>query len=317
MARYFKLAKESSYGELPANPSWVGARILSESLRLEKGLVYHRTIEGGRLLQTKQLGKSRVTGSIDMLLVYDKALGEFLHMLFGEVTSTQATPPDGLAYRHVFTPKLSIRDSPWPSYGLELGLDDVASKQILGTVVEEASFDCEAGDFLGATWSVFAKKEQKLALGSQADLSALDYIHSGDVTTQTIGGNPVKFEKFSITVRNNFPEGYKFGDRSPQEVDVGPLEVTGEFSVRFLSDAHLDDFLSSNENSIVLKFEGPIADGTDRYYLQFELPRVVYDTGDVNLNQQERLVQNVSFTALEHPTNGLVKVTLQNLQASY
>ncbi|MCX8192033.1 MAG: phage tail tube protein [Nitrososphaerales archaeon] len=313
MVRYFKMGKESSYAQLPTSLN-VGVRILSESLKLKPGLEYIRTVEGGRVIQTKQISKVSVEGDIDFYPVYDKGLGEFLLACLGSVNTTQVATG---VYRHEFTPKMSIKTSPWPSYSFEIGLDDVVSKQILGAVVESLAFDVEAGDFLGVTASIYAAREQKAALGSPAPYSTLDYIHAGDVVTQTIGGNAVKFESFSLEIKNNFPEGYKFGSRYPQEIDIGPLEITGEMSIRFLNDAHFDDFLASNERAIVLRFQGPLITTGYNYYLEFNLPRVVYDAGDANINEQERLVQTLEFTALEHSTQGIIKVTLQNNQASY
>lgn len=311
-----RIGKESSYGTLASNLN-THIRIISESLKYNPGLTYHRTVEGGRLLQTKQLGKANVTGSIDLYPVYDKGLGELLLACFGTATSSLVSGST-TTYRHVFTPKMSIKDSPWPSYSLEVGLDDVVAKQILGAVVESLAFDVEAGDFLGVTAEVYAAREQKAPLYTGTlEYSTLNYIHSADVATQTIDGSEVKLEMFSLEVKNNFPEGYKFGSRYPQEIDVGPLEVSGELAIRFLTDTHFDDFLSSSEQSLVLKFEGPETESGYRYQLQFELPRIVYDAGDANINEQDRLVQNISFTALEHSSEGLIKITLQNKQPSY
>lgn len=315
MGRYCLLRKESTYGQWDVSGLASSLRILSESLKLDTGLTYHRTVEGGRLLQTKQLNRKNVEGSLELHPVYDKGLGELLLMCLGSVSSVQQG--GSTAYRHTFTPKASIKTSAWPSYSIEVGLDDVASKRVVGAVVESLAFDVEAGDFLGLTPEIYASDESKVTLGTVGTLSTLDYIHAGDVVTQSVDGSPVKLEHFSLEVKNNFPEGYQFGSRKPQQIDVGPLEVTGEMAIRFLSATHLDDFLASNEKAVAVKFQGPTISGSYKYELELDLPRVVYDAGDANLKEQERLVQSLKFTALEHSSNGLIKVYLQNTVTSY
>ena len=134
---------------------------------------------------------------------------------------------------------------------------------------------------------------------------------------QKINNNPVKFEHFSLELSNNFPEGYKFGSRFPQEIDIAPLDVKGSATIKFDSSTQLDRFLASEECSIKLKFQGAIISGNYRYELEIYLPRVIYEEGDVNLKVQDRLTQTLAFTALKHSTEGVVQITLQNNQSGY
>ncbi len=318
MANYLRMGKEQSYG-VPATNLDTHVRILSESLKFQPGVEYLRTVEGGRFITQADLSKAKTTGSIELYPVYDKGLGEFLYAALGEVSTIQPDPNGNpTVYKHVFTPKSSVSSTPWPSYTIEVGLGDVAAKRVTGCVVNRLILEGEAGDHLGVTAEILGGEESKVQLFSGPfDFSQQGYIHTAQVVEQKINNSPVKFEHFSLELNNNFPEGYKFGSRFPQEIDVAPMDVKGSATIKFDSSTQLDKFLASEECSIKLKFQGGVISGSYRYELEIHLPRVIYDEGDVNLKGQDRLTQTLTFTALKHSTEGVVKITLQNNQSGY
>ncbi|MEM3386274.1 MAG: phage tail tube protein [Nitrososphaerales archaeon] len=317
MANYLRMGKESSYG-VPAPSLNTHIRILSESLKFQPGVEYLRTVEGGRFITQVDLTKAKTTGSIEIYPVYDKGLGEFLYSALGEVSTTQPDPNGNpTVYRHTFTPR-SGSSSPWPSYTIEVGLGSVAAKRITGCVVNRLIIEGEAGDHLGITADILGGEESRVNLYTGPfNFSQQGYIHTSQVVHQEINGIPVKFEHFSLELNNNFPEGYRFGSRFPQEVEEAPLDVKGSATIKFDSSTHLDRFLASEENSISLKFQGSVISGNYRYELEITLPRLIYEEGDVNLKGQDRLTQILTFTALKHSVNGVVKITLQNDQSGY
>ena len=308
MGRYIGLAKESNYGEEVAPTVFM--RVLSESIRYNPNYIYHRTIEGGRKLQTAQTAKRQSAGSIKFIPVYDQGLGEILHMLFGKVSSSEEEV--GVRYKHVFEPAESLNDL--ASYTIEKGLDDITGERYSGCSVNKLKLSAKPADFVVIDADIFGKKPSLVALATPA-FSTQDYITSGHTVMQTLNGLDVAFEEFSIEIQGGIAPRFTAASDEITGLDLEPVNVTASFTSRFRSIQDLQEFLDGIEKSFICKWQGGTL-GNGNYSLTIELPRLNFDEGDVAINEQERLMQVRSVTALDSPA-GLIKVTLENDKAGY
>ncbi len=311
MARYLGLKKEATYGT-PLAPD-VFLRILGETIKFDPNFVYHRTVEGGRRLQTAQAARQQSGGGIRFMPVYDKGLGEILNMLFGKVTTT--VQEASVRWQHVFEPLPTITSQNMPSYTIEKGLDDITAERYPGCSVGRLRITANPADFLLFDAEIFGKKPSTQTLASSS-FSSQDYINAGQVVTQSLGGVTTKFEQFSVDILGGAVPAFKPGSKEPDSIDIEPVLVTSSFVTRFLTSGDLTDFLNAVQKALVYKWQGPTL-GTGNYSLQLDLPKLNFDEGDVVVNEQERLVQARNVTAIEDAVNGLIKMTLVNNVASY
>lgn len=311
MVRYLGLKKEVTYGA-PLAPD-VFLRILGETMKFSPNFVYHRTIEGGRKLQTAQATKQQSAGGIRFIPVYDKGLGEILNMLFGKVTTTVLEA--SVRWQHVFEPLPTITSQNMPSYTIEKGLDDITGERYPGCSVSRLRINANPGDFVTMEPQIFGKKPATAALAT-ATFSTQDYINAGQVVTQTLAAVVTKFEAFNIDILGGAIPAFKPGSKEPDSIDIEPVDVTASFTTRFLTTADLTDFLDATTKALVYKWQGPVL-GAGNYSLQLDLPKLNFDEGDIVVNEQERLVQVKSVKAIADANNDVIKMTLINNVAAY
>ncbi len=308
MGRYIGLAKENRYGEGVQVNTFM--RVLSESISYKPSYVYHRTIEGGRRLQTAQIAKKHSTGNIKFLPVYDKGLGEILHMAFGKVSSTEEE--NGVRYKHIFEPTDSVNDL--VSYTLEKGLDNITSERYSGCGISKLKVIAKPADFLVIEAELFGKRPTLVGLASPT-FSNQDYINAGHVTMQRMSEVDVIFEEFNVEINTGIIPRFASSSDEIRGLDLEPINVTASFTTRFRAIQDLQDFLDGVQKSFRCRWRGPSL-GTANYSLIIDIPRLNFDEGDVTINEQERLMQVRSVTALDS-NEGLIKVTVENNKSSY
>ncbi len=284
--------------------------MLSENVRYNPQYIYHRTIEGGRKLQTAQSTKKHSVGSIKFIPVYDQGLGEILHMLFGKVTSTEEEA--GIRYKHVFEPAESPNEV--VSYTIEKGLDAITAERYAGCSVSKLKMIAKPADFLIIEADIFGKKPSLVALATPT-FSTQDYISAGHAVMQTLNGFNVVYEEFSIDIQGGIVPLFTSASDEIKGLDLEPVNVNVSFTTRFRSVQDLQDFLDGIQKSFVCKWQGS-ALGNANYSLTIDIPRLNFDEGDLAINEQERLVQVRSATAIDS-SFGLIKVILENNKASY
>ncbi len=308
MGRYIGLAKESNYGE-GVNPNTF-IRVLSENIAYKPSYVYHRTIEGGRKLQTAQIAKKHSNRNIKFLPVYDKGIGEILHMAFGKVSTTEEE--NGIRYKHIFEPAESLNDL--VSYTIEKGLDNITGERYAGCSISKLKFIAKPADFLVMEAEVFGKKPILTGLASPT-FSNQDYMNAGHVAMQKMNTLDVIFEEFSIEINTGIIPRFTSSSDEIKGLDLEPVNVTASFTTRFRAIQDLEDFLNGVQKSFTCKWKGsPL--GSTNYSLTIEMPRLNFDEGDITINEQERLMQVRSVTALDS-NQGLIKITLENNKPSY
>ena len=303
MPRYLKIGKESTFNEAVAGT--LAIPIISENFKLEQGFIRARTV-AARYLEISQPGPKSVKGGFEFYPNY-KNVGLILKAFFGSETVTQQETTT--AYLHEFTPATGYT---LPSLTVRVGLDDVAEKIISGYAIDSLKFEISPAELLKLTVDGIGAEETTGAIGTATFESGV--ITPADVS-MTLGGSAVSVEKFSITMKNNLREAHQLGSRVLPRVEAGELEITGEFTIRFLNTDELNDFLNATRKTLQVKFEGDTIEGDYKYYLQIDVDSIEYDAGDANINMQERLVEDLSFTAVKG-TGDIIKISLQNTDSS-
>ena len=304
MARYLGIGKETTYGTPVAASYYMP--IISESLKLEHGYLFPETV-AYREFDRVVPGKKLVTGGWEMYVTYDKGIGLILKALLGGETKTN--PTTGVA-SHVFKRASSI-----PSLTARVGLHGVTEKIVSGLGINELTFELEAGDFLRCSVDCVGRDETTGTL-STPTFSTQDFIDASKVVTFKLDTADVTPERFSLTIRNNIDtDAFELGSRTLKRLEPTGFEVEGEMDIRFLTTSHLNDFLNSTKKDLQVKLQGPLITGTYYNELQIDCDEIIYDAGDAYIDRQERIVQNLKFTAIRDPTsNEPIIITLQNTE---
>lgn len=302
MARYLGIGKESTYGTAVAASYYMP--IISESLKLEHGYIYPETV-AYREFNKVIAGKKLVTGGWEQYVTYDKGIGLILKALLGSETKTN--PTTGVA-KHEFKKAASL-----PSLTVRVGLHDVTEKILHGIGINELTLELVAGELLRCSVDCVGRDESTDTL-STPTFSTQDFIDFSKVNAFKLDTTDVTPERFIITIRNNIDtDAFQLGVRTLPRLEPEQLEVFGEMDIRFLSSAHLTDFLGSMKRDLQVIIRGPLI--TDTYYneLQIDCDEIVYDAGDAYIDRQERIVQNLKFTAIRDPASlEPIVITLQN-----
>ncbi|MCP8316516.1 MAG: hypothetical protein H3Z51_06615 [archaeon] len=306
MARYLGIGKETTYGTPVAASYYIP--IISESLKLEHGYIYPETV-AYRELDKAIAGKKLVTGGWEQYVTYDKGIGLILKALLGSETKTN--PTTGVA-KHEFKKAASL-----PSLTARVGLHDITEKILHGIGINELTFELVAGELLTCSVDCVGEDETTGTLGTPT-FSSQDFIDFSKINTFKLDTTDVKPERFTITIRNNIDtDAYQLAVRTLPRLEPTKLEVEGEMDIRFLTTDHLTDFLNSTKKDLQMVLTGPLISGAYYNLLQIDIDELIYDAGDAYIDRQERIVQNLKFTAIRDPTSGEpIIITLQNTETA-
>ena len=309
MARYLAIGKEPSFGQEATSYRYID--LASEDLKTEHEWILPE-LAGYRWKRLAMKGTMRVGGSVDAYAQFD-SLGLFLLGALGSVSTSQ---PDAVGapsvYRHEFTPAEGL-----PSYTLRVA-SEVTGRQFLGCVCSSLELSVAPGELLGVSVEWVGQREEAFSPEEPA-WDESPYISFADLASAEVGGSPVNLEALTLTIENDLADdAFELGSAYLPEIPVQALSITGSFDLKFKDRTHLDRFLSGEETSLYLRFEGPEIEGGLRYSFELDLPRIIYKTAGANVSARDRLVESVEFEALFDPVGGrIMKAVLQNKEAGY
>ena len=309
MARYLAMGKEDVFGQEATSYRYID--LASEGLRTEHEWIMPE-LAGYRWKRMAMRGTMRVGGSVDAYAQFG-SLGIFLLAALGAVSTSQPDPTGAPSvYRHEFTPADSL-----PSYTLRVA-SEVTGRQFLGCVCSSLELSIAPGELLGISLEVVGQREEAFSPG-EPEWDDSPYVGFADLVSAEVGGSPVSLEALTLTIENDLADdAFELGSAYLPEIPVQALSITGSFDLKFKDRTHLDRFLSGEETSLYLRFEGPEIEGGLRYCLELDLPRIIYKTAGANVSGRERLVESVEFEALFDPAEGrIIKAVLQNTEAGY
>jgi len=229
---------------------------------------------------------------------------------FQSVTTTTLDATNGV-YQHVYTP--ANLGASVTYYTFEVGYDNLTAARVPNAVVGslEFSFTPEEPPMLS-----FSAVGGFPTTVSQATPSypAVRPFNNGDIDAK-IGGTTVQLQELTIELSNSLERRHDL-TAALRAIDFQEIEVGGSFSARFLNTDHLNRFLNATETSLQVVLTGPVAGGTYNYKLQIDLPRIIYETWDVEVSGAELLVEDVDFIAVKPSADAIAKITLVNKVSS-
>ena len=133
----------------------------------------------------------------------------------------------------------------------------------------------------------------------------------GDTVAQAINNTATKITNFKMNVTNNVELLYRCGSNQPDEVVIGSVEVTGEFTVYFEDDTYLDYYRNNSKKAMVLTLQGANLGGVYEQ-LQICFDRIVLEDKSIDTGQDNLFALTGTFRAIQDTNGQLVVVNLQN-----
>jgi len=304
----------------------------TESVNYTKNVLQGKGLHaGGQYDRANRRVVSTVTagGDLNVEAAYNGQLLLWKHMLGAISGPTVVT---GSAYKSIITPG--------PLTGLGLTYQK-GVPQTDGTV---EPFTFNGGKITGAKFSVSTSQIAMLActfdfwnVATATALAAASYPTTNGVfnfsqATISLGGTPSTTTGVTsisggtplATLVNSFELDFsnpmkvdRFGlgnagvKKEQIENDYRPL--TGTLGGEFTSRAELWDlFKADTGTALQVTFTGPIITGSTHYVLDFVLPAVKFDTGDLSVGGPDVVPLSMGYTVLDNQVDNVVQVTITN-----
>lgn len=192
------------------------------------------------------------------------------------------------------------------SFTVEQGSLDINQYSLYtGVKVNSWTVDVPIDGIVTSTFSVQGKDFS--ISGSPQDATVTDptvaepFFHAGG--TFTIDGVANCVNSISLTVDNGGTPNYCLGDDAANNITVGFLSVSGSITVYFEDAAYFTAFL--NEATAILDFT--LTDGVNT--LNFNLPKIKYNSADRTVDGQGPILVTVAFEALSDAGGPVLTVT--------
>lgn len=281
-----------------------------EDFSADKGKIYNQTT-ARRSVRYPIKGPHKFTGSINVP-IYMVGVPTLLYYTLGSIASVVDTPQVG-SDTHTITPGETI-----PNFILAAGRD-IKEHQYVGCVINSMSVDIVPDDSVNASFDVVARKELPTATiqtPTYPDFDTLERAHGGVEMAALIGlaeASPAAttiIEAFSLSVENNFQaDAFGVGSEFLQKNIVAEHAVTGSYDLRFDDTTEYDIFIADTER--IVKFTGNYTPGSAvERGLDFEIPRLSYNTDNLPTENVQRYVEGLEWTSLADANGDNVKIEI-------
>lgn len=307
------LGKETTYGTPVAPTLFIPLRE-SDGMSINTDVQFIPAIKGSAPLnQCAHIGKVELNGAFDsdaypvfMGMILKSALGGEVDALVGGET---------VVYKHTFTESFTKQ-----SYTIEEKYGEIA-KRYAGFLATMFNIELNSGETAKFHFEGFAKSHAVQGSPATPSYETPCPFNFGNVSSLTIGGVEVKalIESFSLEYNNNSDRFYGLGDVNMQSAYPKGSTLSG--SMRMYLDTTTDDFLADyiakTERAIVLTITGSDTIGVgSNYILKVTIPKAVLKSNSMPFGMEYNALE-FDFEGLNDATDGLIKVELTNLTASY
>jgi len=300
--RYFGLAKQTSFNSPAAPTKFID--VLSANPAPSDELIFTQSL-GAREATSWLPGLKYAEPEVETH-IWPEGVEDIFYSFFQKVTTTTLDETNEV-YQHEFTP--APLGSAATYYTWEIGYDTVTALRIPNVVVNSLTFTFTSEEPPTLSASAVGGFPTTAALATPTYSTIRQFVNQ-DIEVR-IGGAAVELQELTIELNNNL-ERYHDLTAALKAIDLTKLEVSGSFSARFKSSAHLNRFLNESETSLAVTLTGPTAGGTHNYKLVIEIPRIIYEAWESDVSGSELLVEDVDFQAIKPSAGGVVKVTLVN-----
>lgn len=294
-------AKETVYGETPANPVLDTVRITGTTLGLSKDSLQSEEIRGDRQIADFRLGNNQVAGDINFELSYG-SFDQFLQAALLAPVWAEDTPAAGTDQIKVGTTRQSF------TFVRHFGDLEAGSKPYYiyrGVEINNIQLSITPTAMITGSFSVVGKSQEVAA-----NLTALGtpVIHPPSTTvpldsfTGTLleGGTAIAvITEISLTLENGIEPRFVVGSKNTIKPSVARSNLTGQVTAFFEDSRLVDKFINEEDSSI--KFTLPDAEGN---LMTFVIPRLKYTGGQPDVDGEGSITLSLPFQALLDSTTG-------------
>lgn len=315
---YLGLAIEASQGVAENAPD-VFIPFIENSLRGHHEPIMDNAVRTSRIKDGGSVGgKKWGEGSVQMYLDANNC-GYLLKLAFGLETNTvKNSSPD--INDHLFTPTVSgniaTSASLWDSKGVDCELYTYG-------VVDQCEVEVNTDGIATINASFFSKAPSTTTaptltvpsgtLFTWKDLSA----KFGDTVPLAIASTATKLTNFKFAIANNVDMAYKSGSQSPDTVLLGPVEVTGSFTMYFESITERDAYYNLSKKTAIFTLTGAGLGAGYTEQLKFTFKKIVTEDIDMETGLDDYFMITCNFRAeLDRAQAGFVEASLINGKTS-
>lgn len=325
--RYLGLGKEVTYATPVAATRYI--RKIAGSLPPEQGFIVTET-EDEREPTQAIVGHYINKGGWNQY-VGSENTGEQLLAAFGAVGTTQPDPVDSPnAYLHQFDIAKIMQ-----SYTIRLG-KDLAEFVYPGGCCKSLEFACAAKAAMEMTTDWWAQKDLIDTLAVAPVFPPKDWFSFVQNALKTAGSPENNVRAFTLRLENDWDEdNFVLGSRFINRNIVQGVKCSGTADIQFASLDYIERFMGKTGvtepitdpcdfefESLNLKTVGCYANPLDttplNAYLEFDLPKVIWDKSEARVDRRNHIIQNLGFQAIKDDTaDYMVQAKLLNSIASY
>lgn len=259
-------------------------------------------------------GKKWGEGSLTMYLDSISS-GFLLKMAFGQEARTQlsATPP---VHDHLLTPTVS-GNSPtsatlWDYKGVDIERYAYAS-------IDICEIEVTTDGLATINASLMAKSPTTVSAPSLTTPSGTIFTWKdlnarfGATVGAAVVATPTKLTNFKLSITNSVQLNYKSGSSDPDTVTLGPVEVTGSYTLFFESATERDAYYALTKRSMVVTLDGAGLGVGYSEQMKFVLKKVFIEDIDMETGLDDLFALTANFRALlDRDQAGYAEATLRN-----
>ena len=267
---------------------------------------------------TSVAGKRWGEGSVTMYLDSINA-GYLLKLAFGAEARTQknATPP---VHDHLITPTVSgntpTTATLWDSKGVDC-------EQYAYAAIDQAEIEITNDGIATINAGFMAKAPTTVTAPALTTTSGTLYTWKdmsakfGATVDAARSATATKLTNFKVGIANNVELAYKSGSNQPDTVVMGPVEVTGSFSLYFENVTDRDAYYNLTKRSLVVTLTGASLGSGYTEQIEIVLKKLVLEDIDMETGIDDLFAITGNFRAeWDQDQAGYAEVTLRNGKAT-
>lgn len=309
---YLGLAIEASQGVAENSPDTF-IPYIENSLRGHHEPIMDNAVRTSRIKDGGSVGgKKWGEGSVNMYLDAINC-GYLLKMAFGIESSTSKTAS---VYDHLMTPTVSgnlpVSATLWDYKGVDC-------EQYVYATVDQLEIEFTTDGIATMNTSLFSKAPTTVSAPTLTTPSGTLYTWKdltakfGATVPTALVASATKLTNFKFSISNSVDLAYKSGSQSPDTVLLGPVEVTGSFSMYFESATERDNYYNLIKSTAIFTATGAGLGSGYTEQLQIVLKKIVYEDIDMETGIDDFFKITCNFRAeLDRNQAGFVEATLRN-----
>lgn len=296
----FAYIAEVTENVTPATPVFSVGRVTSESLAVERELVFSNELNGKRGQKNYAVARSRGAGGIDFEWTdntFEPLLESLLRNTWAADQLTDANAPKSFTLETTF----------------ETGATDIF-KRLTGAQVNTMSLNIAAGEIVTGSMAFMARSgvfANAIVSGATYTAAATDPVQVGaDFSGLTMSGLTIGcVAALTANFNNNMAAEECLGSLAPTGLGVGGFEASGTLSI-YLAD---DEFevLTAYQDGVATSLDFKVGKGAS-VRTRFEMPNVILSDMQVAAESQDgSVLMNMNWRALQASSlsNSVIRLT--------